>query len=164
MLNLSKATPVDGIKVMPTYIIEYTSRFESCSKIYWCFNVLLFISAWLMSSFVLVLRNENKKNLSQLSYSIKDKSRDKSWSFYVPCKAFLHPSNQTSWIKFWRAVFWSSWSWHACVCLVPTVHWFIHCTKGFTATFISRGALNQMGITSKILNRLLPMRFQNMPK
>ena len=54
------------------------------------------------------------------------------------------------------------WSWHAFV----RVYSFPidHCTKGCTATLISWGALNQMGITSKVLTRLLTMRCQNTRK
>ena len=44
---------------------------------------------------------------------------------------------------------------------VPTVSLMTNVQNGFTATLNSGGALHQVNITSKILNRLLPMWGQN---
>ncbi len=126
------------------HLIEYTSRFESCSKIYWCFNVLLIISAWLMSSFVLVLRNSNKENC--LIQSITN-PRTNLGHFKIHCALqglhFLIKPDESTFVEQIQVT----------VCLCACIN--KHCTNGFTATFICWGALNQMDITSKILNRLL---------
>ena len=108
-----------------------------------------------MSSFVLVLRNENKENCLIQS---KTNPVTNLGHFKIHCAIqSFHPSSQSRSIKFWKS------SILVITCPIECLQFTDdHCTKGFTAIFISWGA--QMGITSKILNRLLSTRCQNTRK
>ena len=108
-----------SMKLCPViaHLNKNTSQFESCSKIYWCFSILLFISACLMSSFVLVLSNQNKERLIPIVLFNKRQIRagTNHGHFKIRCALQgFRPSVKQDKSSFEEPVWWS---WHACVCV-----------------------------------------------